>query len=91
MKQLELKSINSLIDFFEDYIKIENNDLSNRAKELYNSAPSPSLVREEIVEVFGQLFPIGYPDVKNHIKPISKSEAKELLVKLKEIKNKLSN
>jgi hypothetical protein len=90
MKELEKQATKTLIEFFELYIeKGLTEEVKSKAKKLYDATPSSALVRESILGFFGSLFPLGY--TKSNIKKPTQEEAKEILAKLKKLKEKLEN
>jgi len=90
MKELEREAIKELISFYENFIHSNNKELiKQKAKELYNATPSTTLVRESIINAFGNLFPLGYPNVNSGLKPLTKEEAKQILEKLKKLQKEL--
>ncbi|MBU1199322.1 MAG: hypothetical protein KKF46_04800 [Nanoarchaeota archaeon] len=78
MKELELKAINSLMEFFKERSedKLKEPDLIKKAKKIWKSAPCFSLIRKDISEI--------YKIVRDFYVP--KSEAKKILSKLKKIR-----
>ena len=84
MKEIQDKAIDQIISFFEWYLKeTDKENIKTLARNLYDSAPSSALVDQEVLNAYGQLFPLAYPSVNTRIQPPSEQEIKHLIVRLK--------
>ena len=91
MKELEQKAIRELIDVYNIYILTGiNKKLTDKAKFVYNEyIPANTLLGEKVMEAVGKLFPIAYPNVGSGLKPLLKKEARNIIKKLINVKNKI--
>lgn len=88
MKELEIKVINDLISFYSEYIVSGVNDkLKKKAMEVESRYLNTStLVSDVVTQALGRLVDF-YADIG--IKPLTKSEARQILENLKKRKQEL--
>jgi hypothetical protein len=93
MKEMELLAIERLIVVYSNLCKKGiTKEVTEKAKKSYNEwTPGYTLLNEVINHAVGNLFSVAYPHSGSGIKKPTKEEAKEILAKLKKLKEELKN
>ncbi len=91
MKEIENKILHEPITIYEEYLLNGlTSDVIEKAKKIYDGYDTATpLINKEVSKELEGLFPVAYPNSGSGDKKPTQEEAKEILSKLKKLKEEL--